>query len=175
MMNADRRHSDVFSPEKRSSVMRSIGRRDTRPEMQLRRLLSAHGFRYRLKRADLPFSPDIVFSSARLAVFVHGCFWHGHACHLFRWPRSNAAFWHAKIERNVERDLRVESKLVECGWRSLTVWECSLRGRYRLDTSALVSAVRGVLDDAGVGVSHIPHGQRAPLSTVPERSGVIDL
>ena len=168
MMNADRRHSDVFSPEKRSSVMRSIGRRDTRPEMQLRRLLSAHGLRYRLKRADLPFSPDIVFSSARLAVFVHGCFWHGHACHLFRWPRSNAAFWRAKIERNVQRDQRVERELLECGWRSLTVWECSFRGPDRLEPSALVPALRRVLKDADMRISHIPHGQRALCSTVAD-------
>ena len=174
MMNADRQHSDVFSPEKRSSVMRSIGRRDTRPEMQLRRLLSAHGFRYRLKRADLPFSPDIVFPSARLAVFVHGCFWHGHACHLFRWPRSNAAFWRAKIERNVQRDLRVESQLLERGWRSLTVWECSFRGRHRPDPRALVSAVQSVLDDPGVGVSHIPHGQRACFLPIENRSEGVD-
>lgn len=168
-MTADRRHSDVFSPEKRSSVMRSIGRRDTRPEMQLRRLLSAHGFRYRLKRADLPFSPDIVFPSARLAVFVHGCFWHGHACHLFRWPRSNAEFWHAKIERNVQRDLRVENQLLACGWRSLTVWECSFRGRYRLDPSALVSAVRSLLVDRDTLIIHIPHGHRAGFQPVEAR------
>jgi DNA mismatch endonuclease, patch repair protein len=120
MMAADRPPSDVFSPEKRSSVMRGIGPRDTRPEMQLRRLLSAHGFRYRLKRSDLPFSPDLVFPTARLADFVHGCFWHGHACHLFRWPRSNVGFWQAKIERNMQRDLRAESQLLACGWRSLT-------------------------------------------------------
>jgi DNA mismatch endonuclease (patch repair protein) len=169
MMSAERRSSDVFSAEKRSSVMRSIGRRDTRPEMQLRRLLSANGFRYRLKLADLPFSPDIVFPSARLAVFVHGCFWHGHACHLFRWPRSNAAFWRAKIERNVQRDLRAERELLDFGWRSLTVWECSFRGRYRLELSALVSAVRRVLNDPDMLISHIPHGYRANFLPIVDR------
>ena len=169
MTTADHRTSDVFSPEKRSSVMRSIGRRDTRPEMQLRRLLSANGFRYRLKQAALPFSPDIVFPSARLAVFVHGCFWHGHACHLFRWPRSNAEFWHAKIERNVRRDLCAESQLLACGWRSLTVWECSFRGRYRLNPSAVVSMVRSVLGDPDMCVSHIPHGHRAGFLPIEDR------
>jgi DNA mismatch endonuclease, patch repair protein len=169
-MPEDRQPSDVFSPEKRSSVMRSIGRRDTRPEMQLRRLLSANGFRYRLKHSALPFSPDIVFPSARLAVFVHGCFWHGHACHLFRWPRSNAGFWRAKIERNVRRDLRVETELLERGWRSLTVWECSFRGPYRLVPSGLVSAVRGVLNDPNSRISHIPHGNRAGFLRMADRS-----
>jgi DNA mismatch endonuclease, patch repair protein len=162
------RHSDVFSAEKRSSVMRSIGRRDTRPEIQLRRLLSAHGFRYRLRRADLPFSPDLVFPSARLAVFVHGCFWHGHECHLFRWPRANAEFWHAKIERNVRRDKRVESQLLERGWRCLTVWECSFRGRCRLEPSEILSAVRRGLDHPDMRISHIPHGRRALFGTVSE-------
>ena len=146
--------------------MRSIGRRDTRPEMQLRRLLSAHGFRYRLRRPDLPFSPDLVFPAARLAVFVNGCFWHGHACHLFRWPRSNAGFWRAKIERNVQRDLRIEGHLLERGWRSLTVWECSFRGPFRLDPSALVSAVRSLLDHPDQRISHIPHGHRSISSPV---------
>lgn len=166
MMTVDRKHSDVFSPEKRSSVMRTIGRRDTRPEMQLRRLLSAHGFRYRLKRSDLPFSPDIVFPSARLAVFVHGCFWHGHACHLFRWPRSNAGFWRTKIERNVRRDLRVESELLNLGWRCLTVWECAFRGPCRADPSVVVSATRDALDHPGVYASHFPHGTRALSGTI---------
>lgn len=159
MMAVDRKHADVFSRDKRSSVMRSIGRRDTRPEMQLRRLLSAHGFRYRLKRPDLPFSPDIVFSSARLAVFVHGCFWHGHACHLFRWPRSNADFWRTKIERNMERDLRVERDFLTLGWRSLTVWECAFRGPWRMDSAAVVSAVRSALNDPEAHTGHVPHGQ----------------
>jgi DNA mismatch endonuclease (patch repair protein) len=161
MTTVDPKHSDVFSPEKRSSVMRTIGRRDTRPEMQLRRLLSAHGFRYRLKRPDLPFSPDIVFPSARLAVFVHGCFWHGHDCHLFRWPRSNAGFWRTKIERNVQRDLRVEDELLTLGWRSLTVWECAFRGRCRLNPAAVASAVRSALDDPHMHMGHVPHGRRA--------------
>jgi DNA mismatch endonuclease, patch repair protein len=156
-----RKHSDVFSPEKRSSVMRTIGRRDTRPEMQLRRLLSAHGFRYRLKRPDLPFSPDLVFPSARLAVFVHGCFWHGHACHLFRWPRSNTDFWRTKIERNVQRDLRVESELLTLGWRSLTVWECAFRGRCRLDPATVASAVQSALANLQMHIGHVPHGKRA--------------
>jgi DNA mismatch endonuclease (patch repair protein) len=169
MVTADRRSSDVFSPEKRSSVMRSIGRRDTRPEMQLRRLLSANGFRYRLRQPDLPFSPDIVFPSELLAVFIHGCFWHGHACHLFRWPRSNAAFWRSKIERNVQRDLRAESQLAACGWRSLMVWECSFRGRYRLEPSAVVAAVREILNDPDTRIGHIPHGDRACFVSTANR------
>lgn len=141
--------------------MRRIGRRDTRPEMQLRRLLHAHGFRYRLRHAGLPMRPDLVFPSARVAVFVHGCFWHGHACHLFQWPRSNADFWRTKIVRNVRRDRRAEAKLLELGWRPLTVWECTFRGRCRLDEPALVSLVRDFLDHADEPASHIPNGKRS--------------
>jgi G:T-mismatch repair DNA endonuclease (very short patch repair protein) len=96
-------------------------------------------------------------------VFVHGCFWHGHACHLFRWPRANAEFWQAKIERNLQRDLRVEHELLERGWRALTVWECVFRGRHRLEPAALVSAVRGALNDLNLPIGHVPHGDRAAL------------
>lgn len=125
--------------------MRRIRRRDTRPELQLRRILFAAGLRYRLTCPTLPFRPDLVFPGKRVAVFVHGCFWHGHGCALFRWPRANAAFWWSKISRNRARDARVELAMSEAGFRTLIVWECAMRGPARLQPRDLVAVVQGFL------------------------------
>lgn len=112
--------------------MRGIRGKDTRPEMLLRRGLHARGFRFRLHDRRLPSSPDLVFPSRRAVIFVHGCFWHGHSCHLFRLPSTRPEFWRSKIEGNVARDTAAEQALLKSGWRVLTVWECALRGRGRL-------------------------------------------
>jgi DNA mismatch endonuclease (patch repair protein) len=86
------------------------------------------GYRFRLHRKDLPGSPDLVFPSRKAVIFVHGCFWHGHACKRgAREPKENAEYWRAKIGRNVARDARVLSELLNLGWRAHTVWECELR------------------------------------------------
>jgi DNA mismatch endonuclease (patch repair protein) len=100
--------------------------------MILRRGLHARGFRYRLHDKRLPGSPDLVFPARRAVIFIHGCFWHGHACRLFRLPATRQEFWRAKIEANAARDTRAEAALVLDGWRVLTVWECALKGRGRL-------------------------------------------
>lgn len=126
--------ADVFSPSKRSEVMRAVRSRDTGAELALRRALFARGLRYRLHRKDLPGSPDIVFPSARLAVFVHGCFWHGHDCPRgARAPKSNAEYWSAKIARTRIRDARNAAALMAAGWRVLVVWECDLARPDALD------------------------------------------
>ena len=120
--------TDVFSPQKRSSVMRQVKGKDTAPERQVRRLLWSLGGRYRLHRKDLPGKPDIVLASRRLAVFVHGCFWHGHDCRRgARPPKANADYWTAKIARNRARDVRVQDELRALGWRPETIWECELK------------------------------------------------
>nr|WP_290749252.1 very short patch repair endonuclease [Amaricoccus sp.] len=114
----------------RSRTMRAVRGRDTGPEMAVRRLLHAMGYRFRLHRADLPGTPDLVFPGRRAAVFVHGCFWHGHDCARgARAPRRNAEYWAAKIERNRARDAAAAAALAAGGWRSLVVWECGLRDR----------------------------------------------
>jgi DNA mismatch endonuclease (patch repair protein) len=124
-------------------MMAGIRGKHTRPEMVLRRGLHARGFRYRLHVGSLPGSPDLVFPSRRAVIFVHGCFWHGHGCPLFRWPGSRVEFWRAKIEGNAARDAAARAALAAQGWRVLTIWECSLKGRGRLpvaqvlDTAAL--------------------------------------
>ena len=110
--------------------MRAVKSRDTKPEMIVRRLLHGMGFRYRLHRSELPGKPDIVFPGRRKAIFVHGCFWHGHDCKRgARTPASNTTYWTAKIGRNMARDRETMAQLAETGWEALVVWECELRER----------------------------------------------
>ncbi|WP_291137132.1 very short patch repair endonuclease [Erythrobacter sp.] len=107
--------------------MASVGQKDTRPEMIVRRNLHRLGFRYRLHRRDLPGTPDLVFPSRKKVIFVHGCYWHGHECRWGKLPKSNQGYWRAKIRANRDRDDRNASSLAEMGWDSLTVWQCELR------------------------------------------------
>lgn len=117
----------------RSQIMARVRSRNTAPERAVRRLLTALGFRYRLHRADLPGRPDIVFIGRRKAIFVHGCFWHGHDCRRgAREPKTNVEYWRAKIARNRERDAEAGANLDRLGWRCLAVWECELRDHDRL-------------------------------------------
>lgn len=120
--------ADVHTPQVRSYNMSMIRGRDTRPELLIRRGLHARGYRYRLHDKGLPGRPDMVFSKRRAVLFVHGCFWHGHDCPLFRMPATRTDFWATKIATNRSRDAKVRSALSGAGWRVLTVWECSLRG-----------------------------------------------
>ena len=113
--------TDVLTREQRIYNMSRIRGRDTKPELLLRKALWAAGLRYRI-RNSLPGKPDIVFPSARLAVFVDGCFWHGCPEHM-TWPENNAEFWRRKIERNIERDRDVEAELERLGWKWLRFWE----------------------------------------------------
>jgi DNA mismatch endonuclease (patch repair protein) len=122
--------------------MAAIRGKDTGPEMTVRRLLTAMGYRYRLHSRALPGRPDLVFSSRRAVVFVHGCFWHRHAClHGRVMPRTRRAFWRAKLEGNAVRDKRTRSQLRREGWRVLVVWECQLR-----DVDKLAAYLRAFLD-----------------------------
>ena len=104
--------------------MRSVKSRDTTPELRVRRLLHAMGFRFRLHDKALPGTPDIVLKRHGKVIFVNGCFWHGHSCSKGRLPKTNIEFWKAKIEGNVLRDEAVRSRLAKLGWRCLTVWQC---------------------------------------------------
>jgi DNA mismatch endonuclease (patch repair protein) len=105
--------------------MARIGSKDTKPEMVVRRMLHALGYRYVLHDRRLPGSPDLVFPSRRKAVFVHGCFWHRHDCGRGFEPKSNVEFWSAKLEANRARDRRHLAALSALGWRVLVVWECA--------------------------------------------------
>jgi len=110
-------------------MMSGIRSANTKPEMVLRRALHALGFRYRLHERNLPGKPDIYLPRYKAVVFVHGCFWHGHDCPLFKVPATRPEFWLAKIERNRAIDNRNEQALSALGWRIAVVWECALRGK----------------------------------------------
>lgn len=119
--------ADTRSPAQRSRIMKSVGTKDTGPELTVRRLLHGLGYRFRLHRRDLPGRPDIVFPSRRKVVFVHGCFWHGHECSKGQLPKSRPEYWRPKIEANQARDARVIALLGRAGWTSLTLWQCEIR------------------------------------------------
>jgi DNA mismatch endonuclease (patch repair protein) len=113
--------------------MQRVGRKDTLPELAVRRYLHAHGLRFRLHVRALPGTPDLVLPARRAVVFVHGCFWHGHACpHGLVPARTNAAYWRAKIQDNQARDRRKAAALRAAGWLVETVWECECRDARRL-------------------------------------------
>ena len=113
--------------------MAAIKGSHTRPELIIRKAMHAEGLRYRLHVKDLPGKPDLVFPRHRAAVFVNGCFWHQHECHLFKWPATRRDFWKEKISRNVLNDERAIEELRKDGWRIAVIWECALKGRTRLD------------------------------------------
>jgi DNA mismatch endonuclease (patch repair protein) len=110
-------------------MMSGIRGRDTRPERAIRSALHREGLRYRLYSSRVPGKPDLVFPAFNAVIFVHGCFWHGHDCDLFRLPDTRREFWKAKIERNRARDAEVSELLEKLGWRQLVIWECALRGQ----------------------------------------------
>jgi DNA mismatch endonuclease (patch repair protein) len=129
--------TDVYPPAKRSAVMRRVKGRGTRPERILRRLVWSLGGRYRLNRGDLPGKPDIVLAGRGLAVFVHGCFWHGHDCARgARVPKANRAYWIRKIAANRARDVAARAALEGAGWRVEVVWECELKDKAALAARA---------------------------------------
>lgn len=145
---------DPLTPEQRRLCMSRIRAFDTKPEMVVRRGLHALGLRYRLHDRELPGTPDLVFPGSRAVIFVHGCFWHGHSCPLFRLPATRTDFWAAKIGRNRERDVAAQAALDSASWRVLTVWECALRGRGRLPLEQVLGQsygwVTGGLPDAEI-------------------------
>ncbi len=131
--------ADIVDSKTRSRMMSGIGTKNTRPEMVVRKLLHGMGFRYRLHRKDLPGKPDLVLPVYDVAVLINGCFWHGHECHLFKWPKSNREFWRKKISGNRERDLRVQKELCELGWHVMVVWECATRTKTQAQLLSLAN------------------------------------
>lgn len=125
---------DVFSKEKRSSIMACVSSKNTAPERIVRSLLHRMGFRFRIHCRDLPGSPDIVLPRYRIAIFVHGCFWHQHqGCSASKRPISNSEYWIKKLDGNVQRDLKNMHLLHNLGWRPVVVWECELRNMDKLE------------------------------------------
>ncbi len=134
---------DVLTPEQRRHNMSRIRSKDTKPEMVLRRGLHGAGLRFRLHARELPGRPDMIFPRYRAAILVHGCFWHGHDCALFKLPATRPEFWVAKIAGNRARDLKAQAALGEAKWRVLTVWECVLKGPGRHPVAEVISSCSG--------------------------------
>ena len=130
--------ADIVSPDQRSKMMSGIRGKNTKPELAIRSALHRGGIRFRLHRKDLPGSPDLVFPRYNAVLFVHGCFWHGHECHLFRWPLSHQDFWQEKIKTNRTRDGYQKDDLIKQSWRVAILWECALKGKSRLPITAVV-------------------------------------
>lgn len=129
---------DIVDAVTRSRMMAGIRSKDTKPELLLRRALHRRGLRYRLHVSALPGKPDLVFPAKRAVLFAHGCFWHGHTCHLFRLPSTRQEFWEAKIAGNRAADSRALAGLLAAGWRVGVVWECSLKGKLRLPQEEVI-------------------------------------
>ena len=153
---------DVVNPKKRSQMMAGIGGKNTKPELTIRKGLHARGFRFRLHYRTLPGRPDMVFPRYKAVILVNGCFWHGHGCHLFKWPSSRTDFWRNKIGRTMERDHKNDTALASAGWRVLKIWECALKGKTRLPLETVIelaaswlsSEVRHFEIEGQTGVTH---------------------
>ncbi len=128
----------------RSKTMRAVKSKNTKPELIVRRLIHAMGYRYRLHRKDLPGTPDLVFPARRKVIFVHGCFWHGHDCRRgARAPKTNADYWREKIVRNQNRDAAARQALLDAGWAAHVIWECELK-----DPHASARSIKTFLESA---------------------------
>lgn len=129
---------DVFTKEKRSQIMSRVSGRNTKPEIVVRSLLHNLGYRFRLHRKDLPGKPDIILPKHKKAIFVHGCFWHGHTgCSRSKRPSTNKEFWCEKLDKNIERDKETVDALRTLGWDVLIVWTCEVKDKDKLKTKLL--------------------------------------
>jgi len=132
---------DVVSPEKRSEMMSGIRSKDTKPEIIIRKALYKLGFRYRLHSKNVAGRPDMVLKKYNAVIFIHGCFWHGHSCQLFKLPRTRTDFWKDKIGTNRARDAKVRHELRIKNWRIATVWECALKGKGKMQFDDLIGTL----------------------------------
>lgn len=147
--------TDVHTPERRSRNMQAIRGKNTGRELLLRKLLFSRGLRYRLHVSHLPGTPDIVLPKHRTVIFMHGCFWHGHDCHLFTLPQTRRDFWTTKISANQQRDQRDIFALRSAGWRVICVWECALRGRLKWDAGVLGDHLTGLITKRSTDIASL--------------------
>ena len=140
--------------------MAGIRGKNTKPELRIRRGLHARGLRFRLHCPDIPGNPDLCFRSRKAVIFIHGCFWHAHGCHLFKWPQTRADFWKEKITGNQLRDRTTLARLHDGGWRVLTIWECALKGARKRDLDEVLATtdswIREGQGDLEVSWAHEP-------------------
>lgn len=149
---------DVVDLETRRKMMAGIKAENTVPEILVRKVLHRAGFRFRLHSKKLPGKPDIVLPKYKVAIFVQGCFWHGHGCHLFKWPSTREKFWKEKIYSNIDRDSKNRELLLMSNWRVLNIWECSFKGKNKIDEAELLKIFENwIRGDKKIG--DIPFGQ----------------
>ena len=134
---------DTRTPEQRRCIMQAVGTKNTAPELTVRRLLYAMGYRYRLHRKDLPGRPDIAFIGRKKAIFVHGCFWHAHDCPKGRAPKSRLYYWQPKRQANINRDRTKIEQLESRGWSVLVIWQCEIG-----DTERLMVRLQNFVDES---------------------------
>jgi len=147
--------ADVFPPAKRSWIMSRVKGKNTKPEIKVRSLIHAMGFRFRLHRKDLPGNPDLVFPKYRKVIFVHGCFWHQHrACPNAARPTSNTIYWNKKLERTIERDNQNITALESAGWQVLVIWECEVKNHEKLFEIIGNFLINSSSKDAEQGAAH---------------------
>jgi DNA mismatch endonuclease (patch repair protein) len=132
---------DIVDKKTRSRMMAGIRSRHTKPERLIRSLLHKAGYRFRLHSRKVPGRPDLILPKYKIAVHVHGCFWHGHDCPLYRPPETRRDFWQQKITQNRRRDRDVIEKTLQIGWRHLTIWECAIRGSKQLGTERTIARI----------------------------------
>lgn len=137
--------ADIVTPEVRSRMMAGIRGKNTKPEMVIRKGLHRLGLRFLVHDKRLPGKPDLVFPKWRAAIFVNGCFWHGHDCHLFKLPSTRTEFWRDKIAGNKRRDATALRKIEEAGWRTLCVWECAIKGRSMQEIDSVLQSCKNWL------------------------------
>lgn len=136
---------DIFTSQERSKIMKKIGSKNTSIELQIKGIVSSLRYKYKLYGKNLPGSPDIIFPNIKKAIFVHGCFWHGHLkCKRGHLPQTNKSFWKKKIYGNIKRDLKVRKGLRKIGWNSLIIWQCQIKKKNILK---LKEKVRGFLQE----------------------------
>lgn len=148
--------TDIVPPEIRSRMMAGIRGKNTLPEILVRKEMHRRGYRYRLHTSSLPGKPDMVFPRFRVAVFIHGCFWHGHDCALFRLPATRPEFWKEKIEKNRQHDVRVEAGLLAAGWRVAIIHECAVKRRKQADIAAVADRLEQWLITSDIPSIEIP-------------------
>jgi DNA mismatch endonuclease (patch repair protein) len=150
---------DIVDSKTRSKMMSGIKGKNTGPEMIIRKRLHALGYRFRTHRRDLPGSPDIVLPMYKAVILVNGCYWHGHDCRLFKWPKTRPEFWRRKILGNVYRDERNLAQLEKLGWRICVVWECETKGMGEERLDNVVSSLVDWLSSDN-NTLHLPHSWR---------------
>ena len=159
---------DTRTPEQRRRIMQAVKSKNTKPEWIVRSLLHGMGYRYRLHRKDLPGRPDIALISRRKAIFVHGCFWHGHDCSKGRLPKSRLDYWKPKLERNKERDREKTAMLQSLGWAVLVIWQCET-----VDLEALASRLLEFVSIAESRlVANVGYGNAWP-NVIEKRAAVL--